>query len=291
MDQKRSGNRVRLTIAAIVIAALVLLGFLLTTDKTKTPAVIAAGVLGSLIASLIVLWLTYYVVEDPILKIEGSATQIDGSAKRIEGSAKRVDTSVAGLEGRLPVLSQALRHGIRELKPKGEYTAEEWLALLKNASERLVLVGHALDKWCEEDFLPEFEAAIIRLTMDGKPVDLLTLPENGTNTHLLSHQRGDNYGRRVRACQQRVAAAYRALDPTARQHLNVRTLQGNVAMPYMLVGNQDVVITCAYPTTSPGSAAMLTVKVDAAGDYGRALRTDVRKLMDNFSDLVDLTML
>lgn len=274
-DRKGSNYRGTITVAAIVVLGLVLIGYLSHTDSSKLPAIIAAGVVGSLIATLVVLWLTYYVIEDPVF--------------RIDRSADAVEASVAELERRLPLVSQAVRYGLNDVKPKSEYAPEEWLTLLQGARERLILVGHTLDKWCQEDFLPEFEHAIRRLAGAGKPVELLTLPEDGTNTHLLEKQRGDKYGERVRRCYQRVAVVHRSLDPAVRRNLRVHALHSNVAMPYMLVGNDAVVITCAYPTTSPGSGQMLTMTVDAGGDYGRALRSDARKLIDDYSDLVDLS--
>ena len=139
---------------------------------------------------MIVVWLTHHVLDDP--------------SERIDDAASRLQAGVENLDVRLPLGAQSVGHCIHEVKPKADYAPEEWLSLLRDAHARLILLGHALDKWCEEDFLPEFNEAIRRLATNGGIVDLVTLPEGGANTHRLSQQRHDDYDRRIQTGRQAI---------------------------------------------------------------------------------------
>jgi hypothetical protein len=259
-DQRR---KERLWFGAVLIAGLIATGVMLSGDPTDTRFGIAAGVLGSLVASFMGLLVSVYVVgESPADAVRAKV---------------RLDNSLTGLEQAVPLLAQCIEHDLREVRPKLQYTADDWLAVLEESHEELVLVGHALDKWCREAFLPKLEMTIKRLTAAQRRVELLLLPEVGDNTDQISRQHGTNYSRRVSNTLTALRGIHSRLSTAERPHLDVRTLKPDVALPYMIVANEHRLITCAYPTTE-SSSHMLTMTLTPASAAAEVLREDQRKL-------------
>ena len=245
---------------------------MLRNDPDATGFVIAAGILGSLIASALML----------------IATEIVLGPRRDDNleAAERLDEGLVALRDTAALVAGAADHGIRAIKPKSDYTRAEWISVLDDAEEGLTLVGHALDKWCQEDIREHFDRAIERLANAGKPVQLVTLPPYGPNTDRIGDQRRKDYGSRVRDTLDVVDGIYARLSKESRESLSVRTLRGAVDMPYMLVANEKVVITCAYPTVSQSSDLMLTSKVRPDSPIGHFMREDVRQLVASRTEQV-----
>jgi hypothetical protein len=267
----------RLGIGAVVVACLIATGVMLTAKTTDTRFGIAAGILGALIASFMGLCFTVYV--------------LDESPSDTARAGDRLDASLDVLQRIASIAEYSARHGIDSIKPKSDYTAQEWMKVLTGAQQRLLLVGHALDTWCTPDFLSEFTATLNRLACDGRSVELLTLPSEGANTRTLGQQRGQDYGERVRATLRHVAAVYAKLPEAKRENLKVRVLASDVPMPYMVVANEHVLITCAYPATGKSSGNMLATKMSSADEAGRAIREDINRLFEHATpvDLDDMS--
>ena len=276
MASERAARRTKLAFAAvgILVAALVTIGIMVASNPTKTPFVIGAGILGSLIASFLMLAVTEIVL--------GPSRDDQAVA------AERLDAAFTTLDAAFPLLAQATQHGFVAIKPKWHYSSDDWSAVLRKAQEELLLVGHALDKWCAEDIRPLFEDTLDRLARNGKTVRLVTLPTSGANTDRITSQRGKDYSRRVQTTHDVVAAVHARLPPEARSVLCVRALSEDVDMPYMLVANEHVVITCAYPTTAQSSDGMLTTTAHPDKPFGRAMREDARQLIERHSEIVRL---
>ena len=253
----------RLFALAVLVAALIATGVMLTAKTSDIRFGIAAGILGSLIASFLGLIVNLYVIgESPADAVR---------------ARERLDDSLTRLEQAVPVLAQCHAHDLLEVRPKVDYRAEEWLAMLDESQEELILVGHALDKWCRDAFRPRLEATIVRLAVAGKPIELLLLPERGHNVDQISMQRGNNYSQRVRATLTAINAIHARIPSAQQHHLDVRTLNPDVGMPYMLVANEHRVVTCAYPTTE-SSSRMLTMTLRPDSAAAEVLREDRRKL-------------
>jgi hypothetical protein len=266
-------SKERLWTAVFVAALLVTTGVMLTADTGDTRFGIAAGVLGSLIASFMGLVFSVYVV---------------GESPGDAAIAKdRLDRSLLDLEAAVPLVAQCRSNHIAEIRPKHHYSAEEWLAVLDETTEHLLLVGHALDKWCRDAFRLRLDAAIKRLTASEKPVELLLLPRNGANVDQISRQRGTDYSRRVDLTLSALRDIHAQLSSAERMHLDVRTLHPDVAMPYMLVANERRLVTCAYPTTE-SSSRMLTMTLSPASAAAEVLLEDRRKLAAKHAEPVDL---
>lgn len=256
----------RLGIGAVVVACLIATGVMLTAKTTDTRFGIAAGVLGALIASFMGLCFTVYVLDES-----------PGDTAR---AGDRLDASLDFLQRIASIAEYSPRLGIEAIKPKSDYAAEEWMKMLTGAQQRLLLVGHALDTWCEPDFLAEFTATLNRLACNGS-VELLTLPPEGANTRTLGQQRGQDYGQRVQVTLRHVAAVYAKLPEAKRENLKVRVLAPEIPMPYMVVANEHVLITCAYPATGKSSGNMLATRMSSADEAGRAIREDINRLFEH----------
>jgi hypothetical protein len=270
-EQRR--GRQRLGVVVVVTAFLIVLGTMLTAKTTDTRFGIAASVLGALIASVLGIWLTLYVRDES-----------PGDISRAVG---RLDAGLNVLQGLARVSEHAVKFEIDAIKPKSLYTSDEWMEVLTGAQKELVLVGHALDTWCDPDFRFAFSEALSRLARTGGSVRLLTLPRLGANTKTLEQQRGQKYGQRVQTTQEHVAAVYAGLSLTERKNLNVSVLASAIPMPYMVVANEDVLITCAYPTTGE-SGGMLAIRMSSTSDAGRVIRKDIECLCRDHATPVDL---
>jgi hypothetical protein len=261
-----------LGLMTIFAALLVAIGVMVASDRDGVWFVVGAGVLGSLIASIIALWLD--------LVVKASA----GEGR----DAARVERAVTTLALSVPLLEHGVRHGIRALKPKRDYETEEWVAILASARKQLFIVGHALDSWCRADVRPQFTATLRRLVLDGRPVRLIALPPDGQTTVRLGEQRGQDYGRRIRQTMSVLAGLHATLPSERREHLDVRVLHEDVPMPYMVAGNEHTLVTSPYPIAARGSGTMLAMEVDTTTPFGVALLEDLGWLAERHSERVDL---
>jgi hypothetical protein len=272
IEQRR--RKQRLGTGAFFAACLIAVGIMLTAKTADTRFGIAAGVLGALIASVLSLYFSLYVRDES-----------PGDTAR---AAHRLDAGLHVLRSISSVAEHSAQFGIDAVKPKSKYTSEEWMQVLIGAQQKLLLVGHALDTWCTEDFLSEFKATLIRLARDGGSVRLLTLPPEGTSTKNLGQLRGQDYGERVQTTLRHVAAVYAKLPSAKRDNLEVRVLAPEVPMPYMVVANEHVLITSAYPATGKSSGSMLATRMSSTSEAGRAIREDITHLLRNYATPVAL---
>ncbi len=250
------------------MGGLVALGVALMTDREGLGYTVGTGVVASLFASVYVLAVGEYL-------LGGTGVDIE----RLEEAAERLERGAVLLE-------HAREHGALAVKPKSRYAPDEWIALL-DAREDLYIVGHALHKWCRDDVRGPFVAAVERLVRAGKRVQLVILPLDGEVTRRIGEQRGKDYHRRVEETLDTLAAVYRALPERKRALLDVRQLCEEAPMPYMLAGNEDVLVTAPYPIAAD-SDTIFALTVDAKGPLGAAILDDLKRLVASYSEPVDL---
>lgn len=258
-----------LVLASLGMGGLIAVGVMLASDREGTAFAVGAGVLGSLIASLYALLVNVFVLGD---------TSLD---------ADRLEQVVGDLTRGAALLEQGAAHGVVAVKPKSAYTRDEWVALLTGAHKELVIVGHALHKWCRDDVKPPFVEAIQRLAGSGHRVLLVVLPLDGNVTEQLGQRRGKDYRRRVKETLETLAEIHSQLPEPSRRLLEVRMLRDDTPMPYMLAGNDQVLVTAPYPIAAD-SDTMPAVTVDATSPLGAALRDDLRRLVGTYSERVEL---
>lgn len=250
------------------MGGLVALGAGLASDRSSIAFTIGAGVAASLAASLYALFVNYLLVGDTGVDVE------------------RFEETVANLERGAPLLEHARRHGVLAVKPKSAYPPPEWIALLE-ARKELFIVGHALHKWCRDHVKPSFVEAISRLVLNDGQVQLVVLPLDGEVTARLTAQRGKEYRRYIAETLETLAQISLDLPPEDRHRLDVRWLHEHAPMPYMLAGNEHMLITAPYPIAGD-SDAMLAVTIAASSPAGSAMRDDLRRLVATYSKAVDL---
>jgi hypothetical protein len=262
----------RVLAVGVLLCIGVAIGILIATDPSSTTFVITASVLGSLIASLVVTGI--------------DAVLLDNPAKATRENLSRLESQIATLGIIVPAVRDVQRNDIRTIKSKHEYEDAEWRAILTEARESLLLVGHALSKWCDHVMEAEFCAAIDRLVRDGKEVCLLTLSDNGPR---VAQQRDKGYDGRVRATLDVLANLSRELPEDAQQRLHVHKLGDDVELPYMAVANDRILITAPYPAANQSSDPMPTLTVGADSPIAKALREDIHQTIKRHSTVVDLT--
>jgi hypothetical protein len=224
------------------------------------------------------------------IAIAGSRIEKDiaiGVTMLIESDATReaiasFDKTVKVLAAQAPLLQQGDKHGVSAIKPKGHYDANEWIALLTDAREELFIVGHALDKWCDQDHVREhFAEAIVRLASAGKRVQLVALPPDGEVTEKLGEQRDKVYTNRINHTMDALAKIRQDIPQPQRRNLHVLHLHENMTMPYMIAGNEHTLITAPYPTGTQESNKMPAITVASREVLGAALRSDMQWLIEH----------
>lgn len=251
----RWSREMKIFVFAVVVIGGILVGVLLTASRSSTWFVIAAGILGSLLASI-----TFAIVD---------AVLLGNPSRDARDALERLHAAV-------PILEQSRMTGVRAIKQKGDYEKEEWCSILTDARLELLLVGHALDKWCTDEIAPSFRSAIRQLTEARRPVQLLMLSESAKRVPAL---RAKDYKPRLQKTLLELKSLYGSLPVEARQYLHVHTLEPTVEMPYMAVGNEHVLITAPYPATTQSSDKMPALKVEAKSEIAVAIREDVRDLV------------
>lgn len=261
----------KLIAVSLLVCLCVLVATLLTFSKDSIAYAIAAGILASFIASLVFAFIEAVLIGDP--------------AQATRENLGRLETAVGQLEA-VPLWEQLQQHGVRRVKPKGEYSEVEWLQVLREARESLVLVGHALDKWCRSaEIKQEFCATIDRLLRDHKQVRLLMLSEQAKR---LKDQRHKDYGHRIRLTLEVVARLSAELPSDARAHLSVCSLDDDLEMPYMVVANEHLLITAPYPAAIESSDRMPTLTLAGKNMIANGMRTDLNTLFSERASPVAL---
>jgi hypothetical protein len=263
-----------LVVATLVVGGAIAIGVMVRTNPHRTAFAIGVAVLGSLIASFYVLWVNVFVLG------EGPA------------DTARVQDAIVALGRAAPLLEQASEHGVLAVMAKGNHAAADWLALVDGAETELFIVGHALNKWCRDDIRAAFVRAVERVVSSNGTVQLVMLPLDGPVTRQLTSQRGKDYRRRIAETLGVLASINAALPKRSRARLDVRMLHdASSPMPYMLAGNDKLLITAPYPLAAEDSDAMLAVTVASDSAFAAVLRKDLRSFVDTYSDPVDLTAL
>ena len=271
IGEPRRSHRLLVVVATLVLGSAIAIGVMVGSSPNGNAFAIGVGVLGSLIASFYVVWVNVFVLGDGGIDVG------------------RLEDAVIALRRATPVLEQAAEHSVLALKAKGRYTDADWTALLEDAQRELFIVGHALNKWCRDDMRALFVTTIQRLLAHDGQVQLIMLPLDGTVTARLSDQRGKDYRRRIAETLDVLAPLHAQLSEHHRARLDVRMLLDTAPpMPYMLAGNDRVLITASYPLSAEDSDEMLAVTVEAGTPFASALRKDLRGLARNYSREVDL---
>lgn len=241
----------------LVVVFLVTLGIFVGAPPSSRSEAIAIGVASSLLATLV------FALLDVVLT----------GSRRMELSAQ-LDRA-ADLSSNLTLVRDADRYGVAAVKPKKEYSEEEWLAIPRGAEQSMTMVGHALDKWCEGKIESVFCEAIRRVIQNGGVVRLLMLAEDAGRVPGL---RDTGYTKRI----QRTLDVLTDLDGTLTGpgELRVFHLGDALDMPYMAVANDKEMITAAYPAAAHSSDRMPALRLSTESTIAKRLRADIDSLLE-----------
>jgi hypothetical protein len=256
------GGRVRQPAAVagvgiLIFVFLVSVGFFLGSPAGSRTGAIAIGVASSLLASF-------------------AFSMFDGllmGSRRLE--LDRQIECATDLARGLSLVQEAERHQIETVKPKGDYDREEWLAILEGAKCSLTMIGHALDKWCEEEIEEVFCKAIRRVVHNGGEVRLLMLAEGADR---VSKLRDKGYTKRIQRTLRVLVALNGELRGPGR--LSVYHLGDELDMPYMAVVNDSTMITAPYPATAQSSNGMPTVRLACDSEIAQHFQADIDVLLE-----------
>jgi hypothetical protein len=256
----------------VFLLAVGALGFFLRAPSGPVAAV-ALGISCSLIASFVFAFV--------------NALFLGGDGLRLSDDVKSLGGSLGALKLAVPLLAQAEAQRVRAVKPKADYHPEEWRALLSEAEWTLVMVGHALDKWCRTDGLRKhFCEAIERVLGSGGEVHLLMLSRHSVRVEVA---RKKNYGERVSETLAVLSELHAGLGVTERRGLHVYELAEELEMPYMAVANGRILIVAPYPATVQTSDGMPAITLAHDSEIAEAFRADIERLIAKHGNAVDLT--
>jgi hypothetical protein len=275
MSGKRAHPALALAATLVLLFLAGTIGFYLRSPNGSTEGAVAIGVASSLIASFVFAGVT--------------ALVIGNRGREMGERLADLGTSVAALSSAVPLLRQSEAFQVRSIKAKGDYSEEEWLAVLREAESSLTMVGHALDKWCRSDSLEaEFRNKVKKVLEDGGEVRMLMLAEDAKRVPDL---RRKEYADRVHHTLAILAEISGELEPDSRKKLKVSCLGDRREMHYMAVANERFMITAPYPTTMQKSDPMPTLTLGSESKLARELMVDIRSLLeDGASSEVDLSV-
>jgi hypothetical protein len=274
MSSRRAHPTLILAAVFVILLLAGMIGFFLRSPTGSTEGTIAIGIASSLIASFVFVGV--------------SAVMIGSRGREMSEHLASLGSSVAALTAAVPLLAQGQVQQVRAIKAKGDYTPDEWLAVLRDAESLLIMVGHALDKWCRSEQLEaEFRDKVKDVLRRGGEVRMLMLAENAQRVPEL---RRKEYADRVRHTLTVLAEISRELTPSERARLTVSCLGDRREMHYMAVANERFVITAPYPTTMQNSDPMPALTLGSESKIARELMVDIRSLLDDgASNEIDLT--
>lgn len=165
-----------------------------------------------------------------------------------------------------------------ELRPKCALTRAEWLDVITGARSEVYIAGHSLGKWCEEEHRARFITELARILHHGK-VTLVILHPDSQQLPRLQTATGTDYSERVRKSLDVLKRFVSRLPAEHRARLKISLLKDPLALPYMLVGNEQKLITATY-LASRDSDEMPCLTLGLASDAAVAIYNDFHALAD-----------
>ena len=250
---------------AIGIIVLVAVGVFIASPLDTVQSAIAIGIASSLLASV------FYAFADAVIR-GGRLRELDDQLER-----------VCELSRSLGLVAAAEEHCITGVKPKSDYSVEEWLGLLRESKSSLTMVGHALDKWCEGEIENEFRASIRRVVANGGKVRLLMLADSAER---VASQRDKGYATRIEKTKRVLETVNGQLEGSG--SLAAYQLGDGVDMHYMAVCNETSIVTAAYPAKAQSSAKMPALRLSVEGEIAKQLLLDIDALFESSATEIEL---
>jgi hypothetical protein len=174
---------------------------------------------------------------------------------------------------------QSLRTTARKVPQKAEISSNEWFKVLTEARQEFYIAGHSMGRWCSKSNKARFFSELRRLLGERGEVTLVMLGARSPQLEPLKKATGRDYLSRIRESRRVLLELESSLDEGERTRLRIRMLEDHVLLPYMVVGNEQRLLTATYLARTD-SESMPCVELPRGSETGRAIYDDFHKLAE-----------
>lgn len=200
----------RAAIVVLLVVGLALVGYGLAQPSNTVWFVVGAGVLSSLLASLVLGFFTSRAL--------GGQSELADKLLQLEKAAE----------------SRA-RYGATFIDEKYFHKPEYWNQLSDSTSRQFYLLGHALNTWAQPEYKKAFLLAIERVIRNKGDFCMLLLDPDGEAQQRIVDVRGRSYRSDIDITLHAVAEVYRKLPTNLKSGVDVRWLPSEEQPLYMAV--------------------------------------------------------
>jgi hypothetical protein len=190
-------------------------------------------------------------------------------------SVIRVVTAVRGREpSRISHLP-----GLVRVTPKNALTADEWLHFLQTAKTEFYVAGHSLGKWCSATNRDDFKSHVRRILEHKGRVTLVMLDPTSPQIDRLQRATSVDYTSRIDTSLRVLAELCGELQAPARDRLTIAVLKDHPTLSYMVVGNEQRLVTASYLGSSD-TDDVACMELARASDAATVVYDDFHKLAE-----------
>jgi hypothetical protein len=169
--------------------------------------------------------------------------------------------------------------GLVRVTSKKAITSKEWLQVLQTAKSEFYVAGHSLGKWCSASNCDEFKSHVRRILDGNGRVTLVMLDPASPQIARLQLATAVDYTSRIHTSLRVLADLCGELQPAARARLKVSVLKDHPTLPYMVVGNEQRLVTATY-LGSTDSDDVACLELELSSDAAAAVYDDFHKLAE-----------
>jgi hypothetical protein len=171
----------------------------------------------------------------------------------------------------------AYHPGLMRAMPKHSRTAREWFEFLLTARSEFYIAGHSLGRWCYASNQDEFKSHVRRILESKGRVTLVMLDATSPEIERLRQATSVDYTDRIDTSLRVLAELCVELEPSALGRLTISALPGGMMLPYMVVGNEQRLVTATY-LGSTDSEQVTSLEFERSCDAAKAVYDDFHKL-------------
>jgi hypothetical protein len=168
--------------------------------------------------------------------------------------------------------------GKSDARRKCELEFDEWFAILTDARQEFYVAGHTMGKWCDESRREDFVNELRRILAAGGRVTLVMLGPESPQLPILKASTGKDYSGRIAHSIPVLRAFEASLAAEHSVRLRVKMLEDDGPIPYMVVGNEQRLVTATYLARTD-SDDMPCLELDRESESARAIYDDFHKLV------------
>jgi hypothetical protein len=169
--------------------------------------------------------------------------------------------------------------GLLRISTKSQFESDDWLQLLRNAKTEFYIAGHSLGRWCSPSNRDEFKTNIQRILNRNGSVTLVMLAPTSAQIALLQRATSVDYRDRIHTSHCVLAELCAELQPSVRNRLRISVLADHPALPYLVVGNEQRLVTATYLASSD-SDDVACLELERSSRAATAVYDDFHKLAE-----------